>query len=410
MTKKVFIGLADIASFIDDWGEGFKQNNIETLKGSISLQSPVQNSELDFVIQKVQDRIGYFKPGRISIRFKPWWNKMVQNYFLKKAVKECDIFIFIWQSFKNDYSDYKYLKEKNKKIITLFVGDDTRWFEAAKQELSLINLSPIEYKDYDYSTIALNEKLRHLRIAEKYSDIILSQPNNSQLFLRPYRNINLPIIAENYSENKQQRAIPLLVHAPTSIGKGTHYIEPIIKQLKEKGLSFEYQRIQNLPREKALEIYRNADIIIDQLLTPGGGKLAHEGLALGKVVLTLMAYDSYDQKKSKDCPLVDVNADTLYNVLNDLIPDQLKRTHIAAKGRPYIEKYHNPKTIVNDLLEHLNSDILIESDFYPDFYRNRFIPESEEATRVYNKWNEYVSDCDWYGKYIEPGERSGLKF
>ena len=60
--KKVFIGLSDIASFIDDWSEGFKQNGVKTLKGSISYQVAVQSSHLDFIIQKTKDKIGYFKP------------------------------------------------------------------------------------------------------------------------------------------------------------------------------------------------------------------------------------------------------------------------------------------------------------------------------------------------------------
>jgi len=410
MSKKVFIGLSDIASFIDDWGAGFKENNIRTLKGSVSLQMPVQNSKLDFVIQRVQDKIGYFKPRRISVRLKPWWNKKVEAYFFEKAVKECDIFIFIWQSFKQDFSDYKYLKEKKKKIITIFVGDDVRWFEAAKQEFNLVNLPQIEYEDYDYTPIALTKKLMCLRTAEKYSDIILSQPNHSQLSLRPYNNISLPIIAENYSENSRQRSIPILVHAPTSVGKGTNLIEPVIEQLKKDGLVFEYKRIENMPRKMALEVYRNADIIIDQLLTPGGGKFSHEGLALGKVVLTLMAYDRYDQKKPKECPIVDVNGDNLYNVLKQLIPDQPKRANIASKGRPYIEAFHNPKQIVADLLVQLDNLDNHSPDFLPVFFRERFQSESPEATKVYNEWTSTVRNCDWYKRSITPGERAGLIF
>ena len=50
--KKAFIGLSDIASVIDNWGAGFEENNIKTLKGSMYYQHPIQNSKLHFVIEK----------------------------------------------------------------------------------------------------------------------------------------------------------------------------------------------------------------------------------------------------------------------------------------------------------------------------------------------------------------------
>lgn len=411
MNKKIFIGLSDIASFIDDWDYGFKANGLETTKWSLHYQAAIQNSKLDFVIQKKLDKVGYFKPGRISVRFKPWYDKKVRAYYLRKMIKQCDVFVFIWNSFNADYSDYQILKKHGKKIITIFVGDDVRWEPAMRQEFEKLNFAPIEYEKYDYSTISLNQKLLFLRNVEKYSDIILGQPNIMQLALRDYQNLHIPIIAKDYNEKKEQRARPLIVHAPTSLGKGTRFIEPIIERLKNEGFDFEYQRIENIPREKALEIYNNADIIIDQLLTPGGGKLAHECLAMGKVVLTFMAYENYNQKKPSDAPLVDVSAENLYAELTRLIPNLKLRNEIAANGRLYIEKYHNPKKIVADLLNMLqqNNDFS-ESEFKPTFFRENFIPESPEALRIYNSWTDTVKECNWYKNNIVPGERAGLLF
>lgn len=410
MNRKVFIGLVDIASFIGDWDFGFKENNYATLKGSINYQLPIQNSKLDFIIQKTTDRVGYFKPGRISIRVKPWWDKKVREYYFTKAINECDIFLFFWDSFYLQNADYKILKEKGKKIITVFVGDDVRWEPAMKQEFKMFKLPIIEYKNYDYSISSLNRKLNFLRVAEKYSDVILSQPNATQLSLRPYHNLHIPIVLNDYKERNQQRQKPIIIHAPTSIGKGTHYIEPIIEQLRNESFIFEYQRIQNIPREKAIEIYSNADIIIDQLLIPGGGKLAHEGLAMGKVVLTLMANNIYNQKKPSDCPLVDVRAENLSDVLKQLIPDVNLRSEIAAKGRPYIGKHHSPKKIVNDILNKIDNKTFCKPDYEPTFFRGNFIPESEESIDIYNKSTDFVKDCDWYKKHIATGERDGLFF
>ena len=410
MTKKVFIGLSDIASFVSDWDSGFNELHIKSLKGSIDYQASSQNSKLDFVVKKHQDKIGYFKPRRISVRLKPWWDKKVRSYFFKQALKNCDIFIFFWESFYTHFEDYKILKQHGKKIVTIFVGDDIRWQPAMKQEFMTHKLPIIEYANYDYTVKALNLKLEYLRIAEKYSDMILCQPNAMQLAIRPYHCLSIPIVASDYIEEKKQRTKPLIVHAPTSVGKGTKYIEPIIEKLKQDGYEFEYKRIQNVPRHEALKIYQNADIIIDQLLTPGGGKLAYECLAMGKVVLTLMGYDNYNQLKSIDCPLVDVNPDTLYNTLKTIIPNVSLRNEIALKARPFVEKYHHPKLIVENILNHLSGEKLMNTDFTPTFFRKEFIPESKEALIEYNKWTKYVSDCDWYKETVKSGEREGLVF
>jgi len=409
--SKVFIGLSDVASFIDDWDIGFKANGFETIKWSLLYQAPIQNSKLDFVIQKKLDKVGYFKPGRISVKFKPWYDKKVRAYYLRKMIKQCDIFVFIWNSFNADYSDYQILKKHGKKIITIFVGDDVRWEPSMRQEFMKAGLPVFEYNEYDFSPAGLSCRLKFLRTVEKYSDIILGQPNIMQLALRDYQNLHIPIIAKDYIEKSEQRLRPIIVHAPTSVGKGTRFIEPIIERLKNEGFDFEYQRIQNIHREKALEIYNNADIIIDQIQLPGGGKLAYECLAMGKVVLTHMAFKSYDQKKPSDTPLVDVRAENLYDELTRLIPNLKLRNEIAANGRLYIEKHHDPIKIVADLLKMLeqNKDFS-ESEFKPTFFREDFIPESKEALVEYNKWNQYVADCDWYKKNIVRGERAGLLF
>lgn len=165
-----------------------------------------------------------------------------------------------------------------------------------KQEFISAKLPVFEYKDYDYSINSLRSRLKLLRSAEKYSDIILSQPNIMQLALRNYHNLHIPIVVKDYLETKVQRLKPIIIHAPTSIGKGTKEIELVIEKLRNEGFDFEYQRVQNVPREKALSMYNNADVIIDQIQLPGGGKLAQECLAMGKVVLTHMAYKSYNQK------------------------------------------------------------------------------------------------------------------
>jgi hypothetical protein len=408
---KIFIGLADIASFIDDWAYGFEANNCDVLKGSKYNQAPIQTSKVDFSIQKTKDKIGFFRPGKISVFVKPLWDSLVEKYYFNKSLRECDVFFFIWETFKSDFSDLKKIKNKNKKIVTIFVGDDVRWYYAMKQEFLKYDLMPIEYENYDYSINGLKEKLTFLRNIEKYSDVIYTQPCALQLALRPYQNLFIPINPSEFLYKPKQNKKPLLIHAPTSLSKGTKYVELAVEKLKIDGIDFDYKCLKNVPREIALEEYANADIILDQLLIPGGGKLAYECLAMGKVVVTFMAYGKYEQNKPKDCPLVDANKENLFFILKDLINNYEKRTFIASQGLPYIQKYHNSKQICADILEDLKkTNKQISADFTPTFFREEFIPESKEALVEYNKWNQYVADCDWYKETVKSGEREGLVF
>jgi len=175
------------------------------------------------------------------------------NRVFNKAKNECDVFIFIWSSFFTDFSDYKILKSLNKKIITFFVGDDIRWQSAMEQDFTFYKIPHIEYSDIKNTPISLNQKLRFLRTAEKYSDIIFSAPNQSQLALRPYHKIFVPVNIEKYPCNDKQREIPLVCHAPSvSAGKGTKYVLKAIDRLKDEGLSFEFRLIQDIPHNEAI--------------------------------------------------------------------------------------------------------------------------------------------------------------
>ena len=152
----------------------------------------------------------------------------LQRYFspkervFRKSLRQCDVFIFIWSSFKADFSDYKILKRKGKKIITMFVGSEVRWVDGLNQELSGFGgkLEINETKE------KLKRNLLALRVAEKYSNVILGQPNFMQLALRPYSNLFIPIKLEEFKHNPIQRKVPVIIHAPTNAEiKGSKYIE-----------------------------------------------------------------------------------------------------------------------------------------------------------------------------------------
>ncbi len=122
-----------------------------------------------------------------------------------------------------------------------------------------------------------------------------------------------------------------------------------------------------------------------------------------------MAYDKFPQKNPKECPIVDVNPDTLYEKLKELIVNFEYRQELAEKGRPYVEKYLDVRHFCNKVLE-IVSGKEPEYDYVPTFFRDEFIPENQEYTNIYNESIKEVMNCDWYKQRIKSGEREGLHF
>jgi glycosyltransferase involved in cell wall biosynthesis len=287
-----------------------------------------------------------------------------------------------------------------------------RWRNAANQELEKLGLNKIPFEEINlYSQNHLLRNLQRLRFAEKYADFIFSRLNQSQIQLRPYYCWNMMVEPDNYKHNEEQRKLnPVIVHAPTSKAiKGTTYVLKAFEQLKKDGIIFTPVLVENTPHIEALKIYENADIVLDQLILPGGGKLASEALAMGKVVISAMGYGSFPYKNAEDCPIVDADINSIYSVLKELILDHKKRSDIAKKGRTFSEKYFKPKYFCDSIISLIANENSLPADYDPVFFRNDFLPEKENI-EIFNKWTSFVKNEDWYKKYVSSGERAGLHF
>jgi len=408
--RKIFIGNYNVASQIADLKIAFDNMGIETLTATYG-SSHADQGIVDYDFSKYPYYpFNGLRPTKLQLLLRSRFN--MDGKIWRKALMECDTYIFIWNTFQYDFSDLEKLKKNGKKIITVFCGDDVRWYFAHKQEYERFGLKAAVYEnDYDYSLKGLNKRLIFLRRAEKYSDFIFSRLDQAQLELRPYYRWNMMVNTHTFDHKPEQREVnPIVAHAPTDRKiKGTEHVLAAFERLKKEGILFTSSLIEKVNHNEAVKLYGNADIVIDQLFIPGTGKLATEALAMGKVVMGHMAYDKYPQKNPTGCPIVDVNPDTIYSKLKELILDYNKRKEIASKGRVYVLKYLDTGIFCRKVLD-LFDGKNVEYDYSPTFFREQFVPESEEARVLYNKWTATVKECDWYNKYVSSGERAGLIF
>ena len=332
---------------------------------------------------------------------------------LKRISEDTDVFIFMWSSFWLNYSDLAYLKKKGKKIVFIFCGDDARWYWSMKQDFETSGLKIAEYpKDYNYGIIGLIDRLQRMRMAEKYADLIYSKREQAQLQLRSYYHFPMTIDLTQFEGcNKKQNTIPIVIHTPSNqTVKGTKYVLEVLDRLEMEGVKFEKSIISNLSNTEVLQQMCKADIMIDQLLLPGGGKAASEALASGCVVLSLMGYNKYKQASYYDyCPIIDVDTENLYNKLKEIIQDLSTRKIISSQGPLFAKSYLDVELFIKMMLKRLENEIADEK-IMPTFFRDKFDPENFIAKCIYNYYTRLISKASWYKSDIKSGYRNGLYF
>jgi len=144
------------------------------------------------------------------------------------------------------------------------------------------------------------------------------------------------------------QSVPVRVlHAPNHRGaKGTEFIIESIEALKREGLAVELLLAERLPNEEVRRLMQEVDILADQLILPGYGLNAIEGMASGLPVianledrLSVNVFRRYSFLG--ECPIVSASPESFVHVLRALVMNSTLRKEIGQAGRAYVEKYHS---------------------------------------------------------------------
>lgn len=140
-----------------------------------------------------------------------------------------------------------------------------------------------------------------------------------------------------------------VVHAPTSRQKkGTEWIVQACSSLP-----VELDVVENTRHDHAVERYKQADIVVDQLNAGWYGVFACECMALGKPVLTYLHEEAVRRTEEAfgvELPLVPTSRETLADDLRPLIESPELRAEIGARSRAYMERVHDADAIADRLI------------------------------------------------------------
>lgn len=141
-----------------------------------------------------------------------------------------------------------------------------------------------------------------------------------------------------------------VVHAPSRRGaKGTEQVLSAVKKLRAEGMQIELRLVEKIPNEEAREIYKWADVVVDQLRIGWYGVLAVEAMALGKAVICYIR-DDLKHYLPYPPPLATANPDNLYQVLKDLASNPAEVRSLGERGRKYVEELHDAEKVTDILL------------------------------------------------------------
>ena len=141
-----------------------------------------------------------------------------------------------------------------------------------------------------------------------------------------------------------------IVHAPSNLEKkGTDRVIEACKQLP-----VDLDVVHGVRNEDALERYKQADIVVDQVLRDWHGILSIEGMALGKPVVTSLDEDAVRQTEEafgvegadRAC-----DKDDLVEQLRPLVESFEERKRLGEAGRAYVEEVHDIERMTDRLLD-----------------------------------------------------------
>ena len=263
--------------------------------------------------------------------------KMIR--FAVSSAHKYDVFHFHYgHSLLPDALDLRFLKLMHKKVFMEFHGSDVRW--------SVYRKKPEFYYADSLESFGRTRKKKNDRIVKLVDGVIIHDeelrkhiPGSPDIYVIPLK-IDITKFEPFYPD--PQNSVPVIVHAPSNyIVKGSKYILEAVERLKKK-YSFEFILVEHKTQQEALEIYKKADIVIDQLFAGTYGVFSVEAMAMGKPVIAYLSQESQDTFPT-ELPIVSADINHVETAIERLLKDGELRNRLGVLGRQYAENYHDSR-------------------------------------------------------------------
>jgi glycosyltransferase involved in cell wall biosynthesis len=147
-----------------------------------------------------------------------------------------------------------------------------------------------------------------------------------------------------------QRERPVVLHVPSRRGtKGTESVVEGMRALEAEGIQVDFRLLEGVSHEEARAAIRDADIVVDNLVTGDYETVSLEAMAAGRVAVA----DIQERVAAAlpDAPVYSANTSDFVPRMRALIADLALRRRLAERGRPYVARVHDAEVIAGRLLE-----------------------------------------------------------
>lgn len=278
-----------------------------------------------------------------------------------KAVKpladQFDVFHFHARSFSSIWPDQGFpslldllmLKAEGKKVFFHFRGSEIRLAEVFRTK------NPFHYVDDPvaaklFTRMPDDAKLRSLKFIRSVCDGVFVTDPELQTYVPEAKIVPRVLNKRDWPfVGVQQKRVPIVVHAPSRRAvKGTEALVEAVHRLRARGVPIDFRLVENLPHEQAAEIYKEADIVVDQLRIGWYGVLATEAMALGKPVIAYIRDDIW-QSSNGGLPIINANPITIESVLAASIGDWDLLQERSRASRSYFLDVHSSNRVCAQL-------------------------------------------------------------
>lgn len=257
---------------------------------------------------------------------------------LPRSVEEYDIYDFYFATSHKPEE----VKAAGKKIIWHICGSEARKLSVAQAQSPWAAVKSAESDVVErlewMSRISPSCTIRDMELYDHVS------PHFSNIYITPRLvDLTIPVVPP------KKTGKPLVVHAPSHLDiKGTSAVIDQLAPLEKAGL-IDFQLVYRMPHAKAMEIYRKADIIIDQLRIGTYGQFAIEAMAMGKLVVGFIS-EYMKLHLPLNTPVWNATGLTLALRLQQLIEERDKWPSMSHNARLFAETYHG-KLAVRQLIK-----------------------------------------------------------
>ena len=239
----------------------------------------------------------------------------------------------------------------DKKIVFTFNGCDAR---QKYKTIKRVDFSAC-HDSSCYGGICNNQrqdrfKEQKIRKAERYANHIFALNPDLMWFLPRYTTF-LPYTVAEWDNidpipYKLGKKIEIL-HCPTNRSvKGSGYIMQALENLRKK-YDIEITIVENMPHKKAIEVYKQADIVIDQVLVGWYGGLAVEVMKMGKPVAAFVREEDLQfipkaMAENLHEAVININPSNIEESIEKYLQNPSLLIQKSQAVLEYVHKWHDP--------------------------------------------------------------------